>query len=152
MRGASMTPHDNAPPASPPGGEDGGAAPSPRSWRSGSQKRRRKRPLQIPLTDAEWDALMQKVEPTGLSAASYGRASVLGSPGPRAQRRPPADAVAIAKATAALNKVGSNLNQIAHVLNAGGAIGLAGQYSSTLAIVREAAAAIREAVGRKPRV
>lgn len=147
-----MTPHDDMPPASPPGGDSGSSGPQPRSWRSGSQKRRRKRPLQIPLSEAEWDALMQKVEPTGLSPASYGRASVLGTPGPRAQRRPPADAVALAKATAALNQVGNNLNQIAHTLNAGGAIGMAGQYSSTLAIVREAAAAIREAVGRKPRL
>ena len=147
-----MTPHDNAPPASPPGGESGSTPRYPRSWRSGSQKRQRKRPLQIPLTEAEWDVLMQKVEPTGLSPASYGRASVLGTPGPRARRRPPADTVALAKATAELNKVGNNLNQIAHVLNAGGALGMAGQYSSTLAIVREAAAAIREAVGRKPRV
>jgi hypothetical protein len=147
-----MTPYDNLPPASPPGGEPGGPAPSPRSWRSGSQNRQRKESVKIYFTDEEYAAAEDKAGGTGLSLSSYGRASILGTPGPRARRRPPADAVALAKATAALNKVGSNLNQIAHVLNAGGALGMAGEYSSTLAIVRAAAAAIREAVGRKPRV
>ena len=75
----------------------------------------------------------------------------LAAPGPRAQRSPPVNAVLIAKATAAINKAGSNLNQVAHVLNAGGATGLAREHLSTLAVLRAAAAAIRQSVGRKNR-
>jgi hypothetical protein len=44
---------------------------------------------------------------------------MLGTPGPRAKRSPPVNAEALGRATAALNKVGSNLNQVAHRLNAG---------------------------------
>jgi len=92
-----------------------------------------------------------KARDAGLTLASYLRACALGTPGPRARRSPPVNAEALARATAALNKVGSNINQIAHVLNAGGAIGMAREYISALAVVREAAAAIREIVKRKDR-
>ena len=50
--------------------------------------------------------------------SSYGRASLLGKPGPRARRSPTLNAELLAHAVAQLNKVGSNLNQIARVLNA----------------------------------
>jgi len=147
-----MTPYDNLPPASPPGGEPGGPAPYPRSWRSGSQNRQRKKSVKIYFTDEEYAAAEGKAGATGLSLSSYGRASMLGTPGPRARRMPHIHAEVIARATAALNKIGSLLNQIAHVLNAGGAFGVAQQYLATLAEIRTAARAIREAVGREPRI
>ena len=46
---------------------------------------------------------------------------------------------------------GSNLNQIAHALNAGGAALTAQECFAALAETRAAAAAIREIVGRKDR-
>jgi hypothetical protein len=58
----------------------------------------------------------------------------------------------IARATAALNKIGSLVNQIAHVLNAGGSFGMAQQHLAALAEIRAAARAIREAAGREHRV
>lgn len=125
---------------------------NPAPKRSGSQNRQRNNAFKIALDDDELAEVEQKVQATGLSRSSYGRASLLGTPGPRARRSPPVNAEALARATAALNKAGSNLNQIAHVLNAAGAIGMAREYLSTLALVREAAAAIREIVRRKDRV
>jgi hypothetical protein len=119
--------------------------------RSGSQKRQRQHALKIALNDHELVLIEEKALACGLSRSSYGRASLLGTPGPRAQRTPPINAEALGRATAALNKIGSNLNQIAHVLNASGAIGMARDYERTLAVVREAATAIREIVGRKDR-
>lgn len=119
--------------------------------RRGSENRQRCAPVSVRCLPEERAALELKAREAGLTLASYLRASGLGTPGPRAKRRPPVNAEALARATAALNKVGSNLNQIAHVLNAGGAIGMAGEYISTLAVVREAAAAIREIVRRKDR-
>ncbi len=122
------------------------------SKRSGSEKRQRaKGAVLVRLLPGERAEVEERASAAGLKLAAYGRACMLGTPGPRAKRRAPVDAVALARAAAALNKAGSNLNQIAHVLNAGGAIGMAHEYLSALAVVRESAAAIREIVGRKNR-
>jgi hypothetical protein len=129
------------------------AAPPPLLFkRSGSQKRQRHHSLQIALSNDELAKVEEQAQACGLSRSSYGRAAILGTPGPRARRSPPIDAKAMGRATAALNKIGSNVNQIAHVLNAGGSLGMAREYLSTLAVIREAAKAIREAAGRKDRV
>jgi hypothetical protein len=127
------------------------ANPQPAVRRSGSEKRQRGAPVSVRFLPDERTVVQEKARAAGLSVASFLRASGLGAPGPRAQRTPTINAEALARATAALNKVGSNLNQIAHVLNAGGAIGMAQDYRTTLDVVREAAAAIREIVGRKDR-
>ena len=87
----------------------------------------------------------------GLSRPSYLRACALGTPGPRARRTPPVNAEALGRATAALNRVGSNINQIAHVLNMGGSSISLQECFAALAEVRAAAATIREIVGRKDR-
>jgi hypothetical protein len=127
--------------------------PQPAPGRSGSEKRQRaKGAVLVRLLPDERAEVEERARGAGLSLASFLRASGLGTPGPRAQRSPTVNAEALARATAALSKVGNNLNQIARVLNSGGAIGMAHDYSSTLAVVREAAAAIREIVGRKDRV
>jgi hypothetical protein len=55
-------------------------------------------------------------------------------------------------ATVALNKVGSNLNQMAKVLNAGGASLTANECFAALAEVRTAVARILELVGRTTRL
>jgi hypothetical protein len=85
----------------------------------------------------------------GLSRGSYLRTCALGSPGPRARRAPHVNAEALAHATAALNKVGSNLNQIARTLNAGNAPIAAHECFAALAETRTALSRILEIVGRK---
>jgi methionine synthase I (cobalamin-dependent) len=124
---------------------------APSSKRSGSQKRQRKHALKIALNDEELANVADKAQACGLSYSSYGRASMLGTPGPRARRSPTINAEALGRATAALNKVGSNLNQIAHGLNAGGFSMTLQECFAALAEARAAAAAIREIVGRKDR-
>ena len=146
-----MTPYDHAPPASPPGGEPGSPAAYPSYKRSGSQKRQRIKQWKIALTEEEESRALESAQRVGLSRSSYGRAALLGTPGPRAQRTPHLHAEVIARATGAINKLGNNFNQIAHVLNAGGALGMAQQYLSMLAEIRLTLRAIREAVGRKDR-
>lgn len=47
------------------------------------------------------------------------RACALGDKGPRAKRRPPVEMQHFGKAIAELNKIGSNVNQIAHAANLG---------------------------------
>lgn len=115
------------------------------------ENRQRNRKTDTRWDDAEYSALTDRAQETGLSRNAYIRAAVLGTPGPRAKRSPPVNAEALGRATAALNKVGSNLNQIAHVLNAGGTTLTMHECFAALAETRSAAAAIREIVGRKDR-
>jgi hypothetical protein len=119
--------------------------------RSGSQKRVRGRKIPVACDEMEFSQIDDRARAVGLSRPSFLRACGLGTPGPRAQRTPPINAEALARATAALNKVGSNLNQGVQVLNASGAIGLAQDFRSTLAVIRDVAATMRDIVGRKDR-
>ncbi len=101
---------------------------------------------------AEFLLIDENAHTVGLSRGGYLRACALGSPGPRARRAPPINAEALAHAVAALNKAGSNLNQLVRILNSGGAVGMANESSATLTEVRAAASKILEIVGRKGHV
>ena len=146
-----MTPYDHAPPVSPSGGEPGTAAAHPHSGRSGSQNRQRTESVQIAMTPDELADAKAMATASGVSLSSYGRAVMLGTPGPRARRAPTVHAQLFGHGIAALNRAGNVLNQFAHRLNAGGAIMLGRECATALAEIREAARAIREAVGRKER-
>jgi hypothetical protein len=106
--------------------------------------------LQIAMTPEEHTVACARAAEAGLSPSSYGRAVLLGSSGPRARRSPPLNAELLAHAVAGLNKVGSNVNQIARTLNAAQAVG-SREALDALAEVRAAARAILEIVGRKGR-
>jgi hypothetical protein len=130
----------------------GASSPEPQMRRSGSEKRKRASgAVLVRLLPDERLAVEERARDVGLSLASFLRASGLGTPGPRARRTPPVNAEALGRATAALNKVGSNLNQIAHVLNAGGTSVTSNECHAALAEARAAAALIREIVGRRGR-
>jgi hypothetical protein len=119
--------------------------------RSGSEKRQRGVPVSVRFLPDERATVEAKAREVGLSLAGFLRACGLGTAGPRARRSPPVNAEALGRATAVLNKVGSNLNQIARVLNAGGSGVTAREYNATLADVRVALTGILEIVGRKER-
>ncbi|WP_299682810.1 plasmid mobilization relaxosome protein MobC [uncultured Roseobacter sp.] len=117
---------------------------------SGSETRKRQAVLRIRMTDdefAEVEALADKAE---LTPASYARSILLSAPAPRARRRPSVNTQEVARLLGELGKVGSNLNQIAHHLNAG--TGGAGSNSTAEAIadVRAMRDACLAALGRKP--
>ena len=120
--------------------------------RSGSQKRRRNRHIDVCCDEAEFVIIDDKARTAGMSLASFLRQCALGSAGPRARRAPSVNAEVLAHAVAALNKAGSNLNQIARVLNAGAPFSTAKESFAALAEVRAAASRILEIVGRKERV
>jgi hypothetical protein len=120
--------------------------------RSGSQRRQRNERIGVACDAVELVIIDDKARTAGLSRASYLRALALGSPGPRAKRSPTVNVEALAHATAALNKVGSNLNQMARVLNAGGATITAHECFAALAETRAAVARILEIVGRKEKL
>jgi len=137
LRGAPVTANDNALAV---------------TRRSGSQKRRRNRHIDVCCDDAEFVIIDDKARTAGMSLASFLRACAVGSPGPRAQRAPTVNAEALALATAALNKVGSNINQMARILNAGGSAINANECFAALAETRTAVARILEIVGRTTRL
>jgi hypothetical protein len=118
---------------------------------SGSEKRQR-----VLKVDTRWDnlehaSLAAAAQAAELTKGGYIRALVLGCPGPRSQRAPSINAQALAQATAALHKVGSNLNQIARVLNAAGAHVTAQQHHETLTLLRAVLSAMLQVAGRETR-
>lgn len=119
-----------------------------RPRRSGSEKRRRSAPISVRVLDDERAVLRSKATEAGLSLASYLRFAGLGTAGVRARRAPTVNAAVLAQAIAALNKAGSNLNQIARALNAGRAPGSA-EALQTLYETRAAVLQIIALTGRK---
>jgi hypothetical protein len=115
--------------------------------KSGSQKRRMKKSVKIALTEAERQSVEEKTASAGLSLSAYGRACLLGDAGPRARRAPPVHSLLLAEATAALNRVGNNINQIAHHLNAGGRVA-SGKMTNVLDQVSTCLQALLAALGR----
>jgi hypothetical protein len=70
-------------------------------------------------TKGELARVNQKAADAGLARGSYIRAAALGDAGPRARRSPTVEKELLGAAIAAMNKVGSNLNQIARAINTG---------------------------------
>lgn len=120
---------------------------------SGRPSEQRQRVYKV---DTRWDeieyvALLAAAQSTGLTRGGYIRALVTGQAGPRAQRAPSFDARALAVASAALNRVGSNLNQVARVLNVAGATITSGECRAVLHDVRTAVGSILDIVATEAR-
>jgi hypothetical protein len=126
-------------------------APPPLSPRTSGSEKRQRRGYSIRLLPDEHAAIVGKARAAGMSFASYMRACALGDAGPRSRRSPTLNAELLAYAVAALNKIGSNLNQIARILNAAQAVG-ATECKAVLVEVRAAVARILEIVGRADRL
>lgn len=84
---------------------------------SGSEKRQRNKRLSIRFTVEEFNQIAAKADKAGLGVAAFMRAATLGDAGPRAQRRPPADHVALRQLIGHAGRIGNNINQIARALN-----------------------------------
>ena len=118
--------------------------------KSGSENRERKKLLQIRVTEDELAEIAAVADRAQLTVPSYARQILLDAPPPRARRRPSVDTQQVAKLLGELGKVGSNLNQIAHHLNAGAG----GAGSNAIASAIEDVQAMRnecmKALGHKP--
>jgi hypothetical protein len=114
--------------------------------------------LTVRLLPDERARLVQEAQDAGQSLAGLARTKLLGGPGPRAKRSPTVNAVLLAQTVAQLNKIGSNINQIAHAINgdrlAGRSVPSIGAavHQQVLGEVRQAVADIRSAVGRESHV
>lgn len=98
------------------------ALPPKRKRRSGSETRQRRHVKRSRYDDAELAAFEERARASGLDDGAYIRSCTLGDAGPRARKRTPVDRELLARTNADLNRVGNNLNQIAHALNAGGSV------------------------------
>ena len=123
----------------------------PAANRSGSQKRARLHKIPVACDETEFLHIDALARATGLSRPSFLRACGLGSPGPRARRSQPVDTEALGRATAALNKVGANLNTIARGVHTGGYSLTSNECLAALAETRAAAAEIRRLLRREDR-
>jgi hypothetical protein len=115
---------------------------------AGSDKRQRGKIQPVRCTLEEFNAIAAKADKAGLSTAGFMRAAALGDAGPRAQRRPPADHVALRQILGHIGRIGNNLNQIARALNAGEQIRLP-ELKEALRACLAIRDAIFEALGKK---
>lgn len=86
---------------------------------SGSDKRQRNKRINFRVFDDEFNEIAAKVDRSGLTFGAFMRAAALGNPGPRAQRRPPADHRALRQILGEIGRIGNNINQIARAINSG---------------------------------
>jgi hypothetical protein len=91
-----------------------------RAMTSGSETRQRHHVARLRLTDAEQVELAARAERAGLTVGAYLRQQALGGSGPRARRRPHADAALLLDVLGQVGRIGSNVNQLARAANAGG--------------------------------
>jgi hypothetical protein len=87
----------------------------------GSETRLRQSSIRLRVTETERNAIADRAERVGLTVSGYLRAMALGAdtPQPKAARRPPVEKAELVTLRYELRKIGGNLNQIAHAVNAG---------------------------------
>jgi hypothetical protein len=116
--------------------------------RSGSQTRQRAGIVTFRATAGEREELILAADRAGLSVGSYVRGRALVQPTTRAVRRPTVERAALSQILAQLGKAGSNLNQIARALNAGG--DERADLAAAIDEFRAACAAVLQAMGKRP--
>lgn len=102
----------------------------------------------VRCSTAEHAALTAAALQAGLSVGAYLRATALGNAGLRAVRRPPVEKEALARLLGEIGKLGSNVNQIAHAVNATGDLPSWHELHDMTAAVQAMRGAVLQALGR----
>jgi hypothetical protein len=97
---------------------------------------------------AEHAALMAAAAQAGLPAGAYIRSLVLGAPGPRTRRQPPANQAELARLLGELGRIGSNVNQLARIANTTGDMPPDAQLATIAGDVRAMRDALMTVLGR----
>jgi mobilization protein NikA len=108
----------------------------------------RTRFIAVRCTDKERAAINDAARQAGLGVGGFLRTLALGTPGPRAVRRPPVEKAELARLLGWLGKLGSNVNQLAHAYHS---LGKFPGFPELVAIRQEVAemrAALMKALGR----
>ena len=118
--------------------------------KSGSEKRKQTKVVPFRATEGEVDHLAAVAKLQNLSKSAFIRARLFDAPEikpTRPARRPSVEVAVLSRLLGQLGKCGSNLNQIAHQLNAGEHANR-GDITAALAELRELKAEIMGALGR----
>jgi hypothetical protein len=102
----------------------------------------------VRCTPEEHASIDAAASAAGLSVGAFLRAKALGSPGPRAVRRPPIERRELARLTGLVGKLGSNVNQLAHGFNRAGRLPGWIEIAAIQREVREIRAALMKALSR----
>ena len=112
-------------------------------------KLRRTSHITIRLSKEERALLDDRAARAGLMCGSYVRRAALGGSPPRQVRRPPIERAELARLLGHLGHIGSNINQIARVLNGGSEADLHA-LDDGLAALMTMRDAVLHALGRDP--
>lgn len=114
--------------------------------RRGSEMRKRQQRIAPRVTDEEFAEIDAKAEAAGLSVSSYAREVLLQNARTRSRRRPRADVAVLSRACGELNRIGSNINQIARATNRGEPL-VSNEITQAMTELREALNLVRAAMG-----
>lgn len=78
--------------------------------------------LSIRLSYNERLNIEKRANDAGLSMGGYCKSVIFNTPPPRKSHRPSVDQIEIARLLSAVGSLGNNVNQIAHILNAGSSV------------------------------
>jgi len=84
-----------------------------------SENRHRQKRLTVRFNEQELEALQDRADQAGLSCSGYLRHTILQPKPPRQSHRPVKDHEKLARLLGAIGRIGNNINQLAHVANAG---------------------------------
>jgi hypothetical protein len=104
--------------------------------------------IAVRCTITERAAITEKANQAGLAVGAYLRNQALGTPGPRAVRKPPVERKELARLLGWLGKLGSNVNQLAHGFNRDRIVPGFHQLLAIRLEVGEMRAALIKALGR----
>ena len=96
----------------------------------------------------EHATMTAKASAAGLSVGAYLRTLAIGAAGPRAVRRRPVEKEELARLLGEIGKLGSNVNQIARVVNTTGNLPASRDLATLTAEVQTMRAALMKALGR----
>lgn len=102
----------------------------------------------VRCTAKERSTIDEAARKAGLSIGAYLRTLALGSPGPRAVRRPPIERKELARLLGHLGKIGSNLNQLTRAYNGGGRAPALAELTALRQEIGQIRDALMKALGR----
>lgn len=123
------------------------AEPKAAPWRGrGRVENPRSHFVAVRCTDAEYTAITDAAARAGMPTGTFLRTIALGSPGPRAGRRPPVEQQALAQILGLLGQVNSKMNRLAGA--ATGERPAGPELAGIAADIRDMRAALMKALGR----
>ncbi|MDR3485310.1 MAG: MobC family plasmid mobilization relaxosome protein [Bradyrhizobium sp.] len=114
--------------------------------RCGSETRRRTYVVTTRYDEAEFAELDAAASRAGLTRASFQRVQSLSKPKTRSTRRAPVEKELLGRLLGQINKIGSNINQIARAANMG--LGVRADLASALRELRDLIPVVMRALGR----